>query len=47
MSLTANDFERYLREDDDGESLGDALRLLAVDIETDTVADVRDLREQT
>jgi len=45
MSLTADDFERYLREDD--ESLGDALRLLAVDIETDAVAEVRDLRERT
>ena len=46
MSLTADDFERYLREDDD-ESLGDALRLLAVDVETDAVAEVRDLRERT
>ena len=45
MSLTADDFERYLREDD--ESLGDALRLLAVDIETDAVAEDRDLRERT
>lgn len=47
MSLTAEDFEKYLREDDDGEPLGDALRALAVDVESDAVADVRDLRERT
>lgn len=47
MSLTAEDFEKYLREDDDGEPLGDALRELAVDVDADAVADVRDLRERT
>lgn len=45
MSLTADDFEKYLR-DDDGEPLGDALAELAVDVETDAVADVRDARER-
>lgn len=47
MSLTAADFERYLRADDDGQPLGDALRELAVDVETDAVAEVRELREQS
>lgn len=46
MSLTADDFEKYLREDDDGESLGDALATLALDVETDAVAAVREIREQ-
>ena len=46
MSLTADDFERYLREDDDGEPLGDALAALAVDVDTDAVAEVRELRER-
>jgi len=45
MSLTAEDFERYLREDDDDESLGDALAELAVDVETDAVDAVREIRE--
>jgi hypothetical protein len=31
MSLTAEDFEKFLREDDDGEPLGDALAALALD----------------
>lgn len=47
MSLTADDFERYLRGDDDDEPLGDALETLALDVETDAVDDVRDLRERT
>lgn len=47
MSITPNDLEKYLREDDDGVPLGDALRALFVDVETDAVADVRDLRERT
>ena len=45
MSLTAEDFERYLRSDDDGEPLGDALAALALEVETDAVADVRAIRE--
>ena len=45
MSITADDFERYMREDDDGEPLGDALAELAVDVETDSVAVVREVRE--
>lgn len=47
MGLTAEDFERYLREDDDEEPLGDALATLALDVETDSVAEVRELRERT
>ena len=47
MSLTADDFAKYLQEDDDEEPLGDALATLALDVETDAVADVRDLRERT
>ena len=45
MSLTADDVAEYVREDDDGAPLGDALAALAVDVETDAVADVRELRE--
>ena len=47
MSLTANDFEKYMREDEDGEPLGDALSALALDIEVDAVEEVRALRERT
>jgi hypothetical protein len=46
MSLTADDFERYSRKDDDGEPLGDALADLALDVETDAVEAVRELREE-
>ncbi|MBB6647258.1 hypothetical protein [Halobellus ruber] len=46
MSLTADDFERYLREDDDGEPSGDALAALALDVETDAVDAVREIRER-
>jgi len=46
MSLTAEDFEKYLRVDDDGEPLGDALAELAVDVEIDSVRAVRDVRER-
>ena len=46
MSLTADDFEKYLREDDDDEPLGDTLAALALDVETDAVAAVREIREQ-
>ena len=47
MSIRADDFEKYLREDDDGEPLGDALAALAVDVEVDAVEAVRELRERT
>lgn len=47
MSLTADDFAEFVREGDDGEPLGDALAALAVDVETDAVAEVRELRERT
>jgi len=46
MSLTADDFEQYLRGDDDGEPLGDALAALALDVETDAVDAVREIRER-
>jgi hypothetical protein len=46
MSLTADDFEQYLREDDDGEPLGDALAAPALDVETDAVDAVREIRER-
>ena len=46
MILTADDFEQYLREDDDGEPLGDALAALALDVETDAVDAVREIRER-
>jgi hypothetical protein len=46
MSLTGDDFEQYLREDDDGEPLGDALAALALDVETDAVDAVREIRER-
>jgi hypothetical protein len=47
MGLTAEDFAAYAREDDDEEPLGNALAALAVDVETDAVAEVRDVRERT
>ena len=47
MSIRADDFEKYLREDDDDEPLGDALAALAVDVEVDAVEAVRELRERT
>lgn len=46
MSLTADDFERYSRGDDDGGPLGDALAALALDIDVDAVDEVRELRER-
>jgi hypothetical protein len=46
MGLTADDFEKYRREDDDGGPLGDALADLAVDVESDAVEAVREIREQ-
>ena len=47
MSLTADDFEKYFRDDTDDVPLGDALEALAVDVETDAVEAVRDVRERT
>ena len=44
MSLTAEDFEKYLR-DGSGKPLGDALAALATGVETDAVQEVRELRE--
>lgn len=47
MSLTADDFAEYLREDGSDEGpLGDALAELAVDVDVDSVEVVRNLREQ-
>lgn len=46
MSLSADDFEKYLRDDDDDEPLGDSLAALAVAVETDAVEEVRKLRER-
>ncbi|MFC6864192.1 hypothetical protein ACFQGE_12090 [Halomicroarcula sp. GCM10025817] len=49
MSLTTDDFRNFLNkdpEDDDSVSLGDALAELAVDVETDSVEEVRDVRER-
>ncbi|GAB3019459.1 hypothetical protein [Natronobiforma cellulositropha] len=49
MSLTTDDFTAFLTgdpEDDEDIPLGDALRELAVEIETDAVEDVRDGRER-
>lgn len=46
MSLIADDFEKYFRDDDDDERLGDALAALAIDVETDAVDEVRDVRER-
>jgi hypothetical protein len=49
MSLTADDFAEYLRDGAEGDDrpLGDALAELAVDVDMDSVAAVRDLRERT
>lgn len=46
MGLSADDFRKYLRDDDDDERLGDALAALAVDVESDAVEDIRELRER-
>lgn len=46
MGLTADDFERYLREDNDEEPLGDALAALALNVGTDAVDAVREIRER-
>lgn len=49
MSLTADDFAEFLRDGDEDEDLplGDVLDELAVDIEVDSVEEVRELRERT
>jgi hypothetical protein len=46
MGLTADDFEKYRGEDDDGGPLGDALADLAPDVKTDAVDAVREIREE-
>ncbi|MDL5362254.1 hypothetical protein [Halalkalicoccus sp. NIPERK01] len=46
MSLTADDFAEFLREaPEDGQSLGDSLSELAVDVDLDSVEAVREMRE--
>lgn len=48
MSLTADDFAEFLRkESSDDLPLGDALDELAVDVDVDSVEEVRKLRERT
>lgn len=49
MSLTTDDFREFMAsdpEDDDTVPLGNALDELAVDVEVDSVAAVRDARER-
>lgn len=49
MSLTTDDFREFMGsdpEDDETVPLGDALADLAVDVEVDSVEEVRDLRER-
>jgi hypothetical protein len=49
MSLTTDDFREFLGSDptdDETVPLGDALEELAVDVEVDSVAEVRDVRER-
>mgnify|MGYP000241762283 CR=1 FL=1 len=49
MSLTAEDFREFMTadpDDDEAVPLGDALEELAVDVETDSVEAVRDVRER-
>lgn len=49
MSLTADDFREFIAadpEDDETVPLGDALAELAVEVETDSVEAVRDVRER-
>lgn len=48
MSLTADDFAEFVRDDDDDDSpLGNALAEIAVDVDMDSVEAVRNLRERT
>ena len=49
MSLTTDDFAEFMADDpsdDEDVPLGDALEELAVDVETDAVDAVRDVRER-
>ena len=49
MSLTTDDFIEFMDadpEDDETVALGDALAEVAVDVEVDSVAAVRDVRER-
>lgn len=49
MSLTMDDFREFLATDpadDESIPLGDALQEVAVDVEVDSVAAVRDVRER-
>ena len=49
MSLTTDDVAEFMTrdpEDDETVPLGDALAALAVDVETDSVEAVRDVRER-
>lgn len=48
MSLTTDDFAEFMADDpadDEDVPLGDALAELAVDVDTDAVEAVRDVRE--
>ena len=49
MSLTSDDFSEFVEadpNDDETVPLGDALAALAVDVDIDSVAAVRDVREE-
>ena len=47
MSLIADDFAEYLRSDnDDDQSLGDALADLSIDVDVDSVEAVHETRER-
>jgi hypothetical protein len=49
MSLTTDDFREFIvsdPQDDETVPLGDALEKLSVDIEVDSVEEVRDARER-
>lgn len=46
MGLTANDIETYVRADDVDERRRDGLAVLSVDVETDAVDAIRDVRER-
>ncbi|WP_162991404.1 hypothetical protein [Halostella salina] len=49
MSLTTDDFTEFMAEDPEDDPslpLGDALDELAVDVEVDSVEEVRDVRER-
>lgn len=46
MSLTADDFAEFLRdESEDDAPLGDSLSELAIDVDLDSVESVREMRE--